>query len=435
MDLEAIEEAMLQAALRSSLNDAQPGTSMIPAVAEPDLSSLNSMLGNLLGSTGGDKSNEPDLSDLSSLSSMMGNLLSSAGGDKSNELSTSSSTAGISNFVHDYTIQTPSTAETEEDSAILLLKRDFVIEERARALASNSKYYEATSILEELLDMEDTTFGVKLLIADCYLQLGRENKATKAVNGIRKIILKSSFTDVNEILDLAQVLTANKCHVRALILYKIASDVAVKDSSLKPDDKVENIFRSMALMHHAITEMIEPENSGAKLQRLLQNLSDKTSIIAGSTNQRPTVGTDRKRILALDFGVEYMNQMLEDLQTVEGADPDRQTLKQAWCINYIGFELAAMGENAKSDKVRSSGIAVMEKLFGAHASLHKIYGILLHNLGIVLHNQEKYREAEKAYVRAIEAKENALDHDDANDKRRDIELVKQALKVTRQHLK
>ncbi|XP_039251598.2 uncharacterized protein LOC120329035 isoform X2 [Styela clava] len=408
MDLEAIEEAMLQAALRSSLNDAQPGTSMIPAVAEPDLSSLNSMLGNLLGSTGR---------------------------DKSNELSTSSGTAGISNFVHDYTIQTPSTAETEEDSAILLLKRDFVIEERARALASNSKYYEATSILEELLDMEDTTFGVKLLIADCYLQLGRENKATKAVNGIRKMILKSSFTDVNEILDLAQVLTANKCHVQALILYKIASDVAVKDSSLKPDDKVENIFRSMALMHHAITEMIEPENSGAKLQRLLQNLSDPTSIIAGSTNQRPTVGADMKRILALDFGVEYMNQMLEDLQTVEGADPDRQTLKQAWCINYIGFELAAMGENAKSDKVRSSGIAVMDKLFGAKASLHKIYGILLHNIGIVLHNQEKYREAEKAYVRAIEAKENAVDHDDNNDKRRDVELVKQALKVTRQHLK
>ncbi|XP_077970330.1 uncharacterized protein LOC144425050 [Styela clava] len=318
-------------------------------------------------------------------------------------------------------------------------KKDILLEERGRSLASQGKFYEAITVLEELDTVEDSDIGIELLMIDCYLQLGRENKADRIINHVREIIFSKPMCDVNDVIELADHFIEDSCTVRALILFRIASDMYIH-SSASPAEAMDGIFRCMQKMQNPVREMLnfdkEPKGTQdlAGLFKSLQHLLNTGDISRASHPKKWQRKSARSRIIAIDFGVEYMMEMLDSLRTLKEVDLDEKALKMAWCSNYIGYNYAQVDEYRKTLKILNNGIDNLEKHFGKQASIYNVYGTLLTNAGAALHNLQKYGEAEKIKVRALTAKEDATDYKDRNERKRAIEEIRDSLKITRQHM-
>jgi len=65
----------------------------------------------------------------------------------------------------------------------------------------------------------------------------------------------------------------------------------------------------------------------------------------------------------------------------------------------------------------------MHEVFGENKIKHRVYGLLLNNLGAVCEDTSRYEEAASFYKQAIDAKKAATDYPGGEEERkRDIEL-------------
>nr|XP_039251641.1 uncharacterized protein LOC120329085 [Styela clava] len=290
----------------------------------------------------------------------------------------------------------PSTLSKDEAGANSRKARTRALQrEKARALASQSKYYEAISTLEEVsVEDEETTLGIKLLMAVCYLQLGRENKASKAIKEIKKIILSDPFPDVDDIMALIDDLIGNSSFTSALIMLPIASEIYLMGK--EPDEILDGLFRCINKANDCARPMI---NAG-----------------------------DRSRVLAIDFGIDYMVELLGEIKQQTKADPEKRVMKQALAITLISYNYWMIKDNSKGVRFREQAVAAMEKQFGKHASQRRIYGNMLYNLGVGYDILNKRSKSKETYEKAIVAIEDAQDFDDEDTRRKEIQMCREKLK-------
>nr|XP_039274597.1 uncharacterized protein LOC120348518 [Styela clava] len=265
-----------------------------------------------------------------------------------------------------------------------------------------SKYEEAVPILEELTTLQShKDLGTMLIMIECFIQLGREKKAEKIIENLRNILRTSSVTSADDVKTLAIEMISNSAYIRAMILLRISSDM-YKAESRSPNDVINWI------------------------ELCVSNMDDATEGIIGAGG--------RSRIIGIDYGIEYMTEMLDDLRPVKNADPVIKALAEAKCSNYIGYNYGLTGEYDKCIKICINGQVVMEKQFGSNASKYRIYGLLLHNIGVGNYNLLKYSRAKSFYIRAVDAKQNATDYEDAAERENDIDRSKSDLENTRAKL-
>lgn len=289
-------------------------------------------------------------------------------------------------------------------------KRNLVFEEQAHSLAKQDKFFEAISCLEKIHrdNDEEDQFGVNLLKAECYIQLGRENKAMKAIRGVKTVLLTGLPVDPNLLITLGESFGSDKSFLRSIILFRIAAELYKDNPRLSSDDKVDSITRCIEVSKDTIAEVAQ-----------------LTSVTSADSS--------RERVIIRDFGIEYLNEMFEYLQSINGANLERKITKEAWSAVYIAFTLSKVEDFSKGYKVLKRGIDGMEAVLGDHAGFRFVYAVLLHNLGIVLHNTNKYAEAKEVYEKAILAKEMSLDHN-GKTKEEDIEETRKAIEITRRHM-
>ncbi|XP_077966672.1 uncharacterized protein LOC144420839 [Styela clava] len=280
--------------------------------------------------------------------------------------------------------------EDKDDSILLALRQ-----ERARALASQSKYYEAASLIDDTgIPDEETSISTKLMMAHCYLYLGRENKAMKYVKDVRKALLSAPNPDVEDIMGLIYDFIQSKSYACALILLPIASDMYKKLDS--PDDVIDKLFRCIHAASECTTPMIEKEG--------------------------------RSRIIAIDFGIEYMAELLDDLRETSGCDPEKQVTKEALATILLAFDYWKINDNHKGVKLRERAIASLKKQFGKNASKQRVLGKLYYNTGVGYDILNKKDLAKQAYENAVQAYEDAKDYDTEMERNNDIQECKKKLK-------
>nr|XP_039253055.1 uncharacterized protein LOC120330244 isoform X1 [Styela clava] len=236
------------------------------------------------------------------------------------------------------------------------------------------------------------------MMVECFIQLGRGNKAEKAIANLRNILMASSVTSADDVKTVAIDLISNSAYIRAIILLRIASDI-YKARTRSPDDVINGIEFCVRKTYYATKPLIK----------------------AGG----------RSKIIGVDYGIEYMTEMLDDIRAIENADPVNKAIQEAWCCEYIGYNYSLAGEYEKSIKIRKNGLEVLEKQFGSNASKYQIYGGLLHNTGAGYHNLQKYEEAESYFMKAIEAREKASDYENEAEREKWIEFSKTWLKNAR----
>nr|XP_039253050.1 uncharacterized protein LOC120330239 isoform X2 [Styela clava] len=277
-----------------------------------------------------------------------------------------------------------------------------MLRKKSSKLFDESKYEEAVSILEELATLQNhQDLDTILMMVECFIQLGREKKAEKSIAHLRNILMASSVTSADDVKTLAIDLISNSAYIRAIILLRIASDI-YKARTRSPDDVINGIKLCVSKIHDATESLIK----------------------AGG----------RSKIIGVDYGIEYMTEMLDDVRAIENADPVNKAIQEALCCEYIGYNYLLADEEEKSIKIQKNGLEVLEKQFGSNASKYQIYGLLLHNIGVGYYNLGKYAEAESYYIKAIDAYEKASDYENEAEKQKWIELSKTELRKARAQL-
>nr|XP_039252431.1 uncharacterized protein LOC120329718 [Styela clava] len=276
-----------------------------------------------------------------------------------------------------------------------------MLRSRATALIGQTKFDKAATLLEELAQLQKCTeLESALMMVECYLQLGREKKGEKAIDDVRREIMTSSF-DADDVKTLAIDLISNSSYIRAIILLRIASDI-YKARTRTPDDVMNWIKLCVDKIDDATRPLIE----------------------AGG----------RSKIIGVDYGIEYMTEMLDDIRAIENADPVNKAKQEAECCDYIGYNYFLAYEEEKSIKIRKNGLEVLEKQFGSNASKYQIYGLLLNNIGVGYCSLQKYEEAESYDIKAIDAYGKASDYGNEAERKEDIENSKTELKNARAKL-
>ncbi|XP_039247406.2 uncharacterized protein LOC120325369 [Styela clava] len=286
------------------------------------------------------------------------------------------------------------------DTNDIKVKRLALLRAQAYTLLSQFKFAEAAKPLEEIVSMKITAgLDTSLLFVECYLQLGRENKANKAIEDVRNILLTPPCPDVSDVLCLADELTEISCFIRALVLLRIAGTMFITNSQ-SGNDALDGVNKCINKTHNIVGGMIA----------------------AG----------DRLLAIAIDYGIEYMNEMLESLRSLQNVYSEKKALLIAFCVNKIGFNYGLAKDNGKSVRVRKGGAEEFERHFGSNATKYRVYGMLLHNIGIGNNNMGKFVEAQTHYLKAIDAKKMALDYDTEKEKTDDVELSEKSLADTLQ---
>lgn len=295
----------------------------------------------------------------------------------------------------------------EQQRLDLQKKRNLFFEEHARALVRESKYFEAAEQLEKVETNENDEFRINLLKAECYIHLGRETKAMRAMN-IARGLLTEHNVNADLLISFGEAMESPESFLCPLIMYKVASDI-IKKTASRPDEVVEGIAKCITKCQRLLADVHQGNSNDLEdiLKRKGDNIAEQLQKALKPQN------SNRLRVIILDFGVEYMKEMLKDLQAVDGADVEKKALKEAWSLTHIAFVLANEQEFDKSFKLRKKGTEVMDEAFGERARHHHVYGVLLHNMGVVLSNNGKFAQAREMYGKAIEAKEMAIDYSGA----------------------
>nr|XP_039252440.1 uncharacterized protein LOC120329727 [Styela clava] len=172
-----------------------------------------------------------------------------------------------------------------------------MLRKKSFKLFDESKYEEAVPILEELATLQNhQDFDTILIMAECFIQLGRGNKAEKCIGNLRNILMTSSVTSADDVRTLAIDLISNSAYIRAIILLRIASDI-YKARTRSPDDVINGIEFCARKTCVATKQLIE----------------------AGG----------RTKIIGVDYGIEYMTEMLDDIHAIENADPVNKATQEA----------------------------------------------------------------------------------------------------------
>lgn len=173
-------------------------------------------------------------------------------------------------------------------------------------------------------------------------------------------------------------------YVRAMVLYKICHDMRRAGKKMSPNDEVTAIRRLIIDTRCTIDPLAK--------------------------------GDVRSRVIVINYGMKYLEQMLMQLRKIKSASPGVRALNElSSLVNIISIN-NTIGKYGKSIRLGEEGIAMMKVQFRDNAFKYKHYGWLLNNLGNAYDNAGKYSKAERCYIKAIEAKERAVDF--RNDVRR-----------------
>ena len=111
----------------------------------------------------------------------------------------------------------------------------------------------------------------------------------RCIEAVRDFLLTDPTADATEVFHMAESMTESKSYLRALILLPVAAKLY--ERSADPEDALEGMFRCIKFADDCTCPMI---NEGG-----------------------------RARVLAVDFGLAFMEECLESILEIEGVDQQK----------------------------------------------------------------------------------------------------------------
>lgn len=193
-------------------------------------------------------------------------------------------------------------------------------------------------------------------------------------------------------------------YVRAYVMYVAASKMYRKNSRSKDCTNIAAVKGISSCIH--------------QLHKILNKLLTKAVT----------------KKIALIQVIPSMNEMLKELQDVKELDRVKKVVMEATFLTRMGRVYQKVGVEASAHNHYNRALNIMQKGIGMNFPKHKIYGGLLHNIGIVYEVEHEYAQAIRNYQESIIAKEKAEDYDDPKEKERNIENTWRALQSCKEKL-
>ena len=146
-------------------------------------------------------------------------------------------------------------------------------------------------------------------------------------------------------------------------------------------------------------------------------------------------GRDKKMIVR-GHVIPLMRGMLHDIESTSSVSEQYKCLKVSWILHFLEMSQWLVGQLKECEQTQREGLKRLNEAFGENKIKHRVYGHLLHNLGVVCHNTSRYEEAAWFYKQAIDAKKAANDYDgDEEGRKRNIELSERNLRIVQHEMK
>lgn len=256
------------------------------------------------------------------------------------------------------------------------------------------EFHEAAVLLEAVYPM---TFRQQLLLAECYLytkQLPNVNVSIGHAARLMTLSLRLRIQDVSAAIKKA---LARKNFVKALLLLHCSPRFAYL--KMVPNDAVRFIERRIADYSHAVIAMVK---------------------IGG-----------KSREYAEWFVTHNMLDILLLFREITKAKFEKKIDCEGRILTYFGLCYRAIDDHQKSLECFQQGMEVLNLTFDDRVTNSKLYGILLHNTGLVYESLSDYSGAESHYVQAHEALSFATDFESPKEKERTIKVTETNLKILR----
>lgn len=241
---------------------------------------------------------------------------------------------------------------------------------------------------------QDLDLSTKLVMGECYLSLGREAKALRCINGVQKFLLKAPAPAPNEAYEMVDSMVDAGAYLRALILLPVPA--SLYEHCALGDDAVEGMFRCMKRANDCARAMIKEQG--------------------------------RSKVLAIDFGLEFIEDCLERMLNLRNVDKKKLAYKHCHVSSWIGYIYWSLNDNIKGLKVRQKAVDHMDREFGSAANQRRIYCNNYYNMGVGYAILNKNDQAKAAYEKAIDAVEHATDFDTDADRQKELQMYRQKLR-------
>jgi len=180
----------------------------------------------------------------------------------------------------------------------------------------------------------------------------------------------------------------------------------------------------------------------SNLSKKIKNPEEKLKMIQFCVNGMVNInqamngqGRDKKMIVR-GHVIPLMRGMLHDIESTSSVSEQYKCLKVSWILHFLEMSQWLVGQLKECEQTQREGLKRLNEAFGENKIKHRVYGHLLHNLGVVCHNTSRYEEAAWFYKQAIDAKKAANDYDgDEEGRKRNIELSERNLRIVQHEMK
>jgi len=183
-------------------------------------------------------------------------------------------------------------------------------------------------------------------------------------------------------------------------------------------------------------------DSASTLSKKIENPEKKLRMIEfcvarmKNTNKAMIEEDPDMKLVVKDYVLPLMRYKLHYIDSTSSVSEQYKCLEVSWVLHHIEFSQGRVDQLKEREQTQREGLKRMHEVFGENKIKHQIYGVFLHNLGVVCNNTSRYEEAASFYKQAIDAKKAAADYGgDEEERKRSIELSENNLRRVQQKIK
>ena len=118
-----------------------------------------------------------------------------------------------------------------------------------------------------------------------------------------------------------------------------------------------------------------------------------------------------------------MEEILNEMQLIKDVDVEVKIQKIAWMMYFFGCFYIDVLRYDRAVEANKQAIFLMESVLGQEANSHRVLGYCYQSLGVSLHKTNQLVDAEREFIKALDAYEHVRDWCDDQEKVKNVEYA------------
>lgn len=261
---------------------------------------------------------------------------------------------------------------TKEFNLLLLSDEgdpDFVLEERSRLLIQSGCFVDAVAILETT----SISQGQQLLLGECYFELGRYLEGLQCSARLVNMLTTRPRPAADDLMKLVEAYLASSYDFRSLLLLRCVAKLYALEA-----EEDDNAIRSL---------------------RSIEKCSYECFCLVDSMIEHKGY----HQIAAKEYGPEFMIEMLDLSREIKSSNSKSKVELEANILNNLGLCYRCIKCHVAATRYLQEGVSLIKDKEVSTISYYKTLGKLLRNLGLIMHDEQKYCEAQSFYIQSLDA--------------------------------